>query len=160
MYRLIVFLLAAVISSTAAHAAKMYRWVDENGVTHFSTHQPPRPNADKTKLKGGSLNQPRPSTASRELAKIERQDLDDLGWQECVSSLCRTVQQIDPDCQTSFCSRAKTYSNDCTSSGCLTKKLAFEKEMQDRLAAQNELRQREAINANATPVAPASQSQD
>ena len=160
MYRLIVFLMAALISCAAAHAAKMYRWVDENGVTHFSTRQPPRPNADNTTLKGGALNQPRPGTGSQDVAKIERQDLDNSGWQECASSLCRTVQQIDPDCQTSFCSRAKSYSNDCTSAGCLTKKIAFEKEMQDRLAAQNKLRQREAINANATPVAPASEGQD
>jgi Domain of unknown function (DUF4124) len=160
MYRLIVTLAAALIFSTAAHATKMYRWVDEKGVTHFSTHQPPRPNADKTRLKGGSLNQPRPSIESQEITKIEREDLADSGWQDCNSNLCQTVRQIDPDCRTSFCSRAKTYSNDCTSAGCLTKKLAFEQEMQDRLAAQNELRQREAINADATPVAPGSQSQD
>jgi hypothetical protein len=160
MNRLIAFLLAAVVASTAAHAAKTYKWVDENGVTHFSTRQPPRQNADKTKLQGGNVTQPRASAESQELAKIKRQKLTGSGWRECNSSLCQLAAQIDPECRTSYCSRAKQYSDGCTSFGCQTKKLAFEKELQDRLAAQNELKQRQAINANATPVAPSSQNQD
>jgi hypothetical protein len=159
MYRLLVFLFTAVVIATAADAAQMYRWVDENGVTHFSSHQPPRQNADKTELKGGSLNQQRTNTQSQQLANIERRDLETSTWQGCDSSLCQVVQQIDPDCLTSFCSRAKTYSNECTSAGCLTKKLAFESEMQDRLSAQEELQRQQAINANATPIPPASQNQ-
>ena len=145
MYRSIVFLLA---------------WVDKNGVTHFSARPPPRENADKTRLQGGTLNQPRSSIESGNLAKIKRKDLANSTWQGCKSSLCQLVQQIDPDCQTSFCSRAKHFSDECTSATCLTKKVAFDKEMRDRVAAQNELRQRQAINANATPTAPATQSRD
>lgn len=160
MCRFIVFLLTVVVVSTAAEAAKMYRWVDEKGVTHFSTRQPPRVNADKTRLQGGSVTQPQTSTESQELTKIRRQELMNSGWQGCNSSLCQLVEQIDPDCQTSFCSRAKQYSNNCTSIGCQTKKLAFEKDMQDRLAAQKEMKKRQAINANAVPIAPASQNQD
>lgn len=160
MYRLIACLLAAVVVSTAAQAAKTYKWVDENGVTHFSTRQPPRQNADKTKLQGGNVTQPRASIESQELTKIKRQELRGSGWQECNSSLCQLAAQIDPECRTSYCSRAKQYSDGCTSLGCQTKKLAFEREVQGRLAAQNELKQRQGINANATPVAPASQNQD
>ena len=160
MYRSIVFLLTAMLTTTAAEAAKTYRWVDENGVTHYSSRQPPRENADKTRLQGGTSTQPRSSTESQNLAKIKRKDLATSTWQGCKSSLCQLVQQIDPDCQTSFCSRAKRYSNECTSAACQTKKVAFEKDMRDRLATQNELRQRQAINANATPTAPATQSQD
>ena len=70
------------------------------------------------------------------------------------------MQEVDPDCKTSFCSGAKRYSNGCTSATCLVKKLAFEKEMQNRLATQNELRQRQAINALATPTDSAAQNQD
>jgi len=160
MYRLIIVVLTALIATNVAQAAKMYRWVDENGVTHFSTRQPPRQNADKTQLQGGRLKSLGSSTESDQTAKIQRQQLGTSNWQECDSSLCQLVRQIDPDCQTSFCSRAKTYSNDCSSAGCLSKKVAFEKEMQDRLSAQNELRQGQAINANVTPVAPGTQSQD
>jgi hypothetical protein len=160
MYRSIVFLLTALVVSTGAQAAKTYTWVDENGVTHFSTRQPPRENADQTKLQGGSVTQPRTSAESEELAKIRRQNLRSSGWQDCDSSLCQLVEQIDPNCETSFCSRAKQYSSDCASMGCQTKKLAFEKDMRDRLAAQTELQNRQAINANATPTAPASQNQD
>ncbi len=160
MVRSIVLLLTAVLTTTAAQAAKTYRWVDENGVTHFSTRQPPRQNADRTMLQGGTVTKPRASIESRNLANIKRKDLANPGWQGCESSLCRLVQQIDPDCKTSFCSRAKRYSNACTSATCLTKKLAFEKDMQNRLAARNALRQRQAINANATPTEPAAQSRD
>ena len=156
IYRSIILLLTVVLTTTAAEAAKMYKWVDENGVTNFSTRQPPRQNADKTKLQGGALTEPRSDTESRNLARIKRKDLANSGWQGCKGSLCRLVQEIDPDCNTSFCSRAKRYSNECTSASCLTKKLAFEKEMRDRLAARNELalRQRQAINAKATPTEP------
>ena len=160
MYRTLVFVLAAMLFTTAAQAAKMYKWVDDNGVTHYSTRQPPRENSDKTQLQGGSVTQPRSGTQSQSMPRIERTDLTNAGWQGCQSSLCQLVQRIDSDCQTSFCSRAKLYSNDCTSAGCLTKKLAFEKDMQNRLAAQNELRQQQAINANATPTAPVAQNQD
>ena len=156
MYRSIVFLLAAVLTTTAAEAATTYKWVDKNGVTHFSTSPPPRENANKTTLQGGTLTQPRANTESRELAKIKRKDLANPGWQGCDSSLCQLVQQIDPGCETSFCSRAKRYGTECTSAACQTKKLTFDREMRDRLAAQNELRRRQAIDANARPTAAAS----
>ncbi len=160
MQRFTVFILATFLAVSAAEAAKMYKWVDENGVTHFSSRQPPRENADKTRLQGGTTTQPRTSTESGNLANIKRIDLSNPGWRGCTSSLCQLVRQIDPDCQTSFCSRAQHYSDGCTSAVCQTKKLTFEKEMQDRLEAQNALRQQQAINANATPTAPAAQSQD
>lgn len=157
MYRSVVMVLAAMLFATGAQAAQMYKWVDENGVTHYSTRQPPRQNADKTQLQGGTTTQPEPESTTPE---ITRKDLLNSGWEGCQSSLCQLVQQIDSDCQTSYCSRAKHYSDNCTSSGCLTKKLAFEKDMQDRVAAQNQQRQQQAINANTTPTAPKTQSQD
>jgi len=164
MQRFTVFVLATFLATflavSATEAAKMYKWVDENGVTHFSTRQPPRENADNTKLQGGTPTQPRSRAQSENLANIEREDLTNSGWRECESSLCQLVEQIDPDCQTSFCSRAKKYSDGCTSANCQTKKLAFEMDMRDRLAVQDELRQRQAINANSAPTAPATQSQD
>jgi hypothetical protein len=162
MQRFTVFILATFLAVSAAEAGKMYKWVDEKGVTHFSSRQPPRENTDKTRLQGGKATPPRISTEPEDLANIKRKDFANPGWQGCASSLCRLVQQIDPKCQTSFCSRAKLYSNGCTSAACQTKKLTFKKEMQDRLAAQNAPRQQQAINANATPTptAPASQSRD
>jgi hypothetical protein len=156
----VLLLLCATLMSGVAHATKMYKWVDENGVTHFSTRQPPRVNTDTTKLQGGNLEQPRVSTESSELTKVKRQELINTGWQGCDSAICQLVQQIDQDCQTSFCSRAKHYSDNCTSVGCQTKKLAFEKDMRDRVAERNRLLQQQAINANSVPVPPASQNQD
>ncbi len=160
MQQFTVFILAIFLAVSAAEAAQMYKWVDENGVIHFSSRQPPRENTDKTRLQGGTTTEPRPSNESGELANIKRKDFANPGWQGCASSLCQLVQRIDSDCQTSFCSRAKLYSNGCTSATCQTKKLTFEKDMKNRLAAQNALRQQQAINANTTPTAPATQSQD
>lgn len=159
MLRLAVISLAAVLTLSTAHAAKMYKWVDERGVTHFSTRPPPTANTDQTKLKGGSVM--RESNGSDDdLAKIERVNLGGSDWDGCESSLCRLVQQLDPTCETSYCSRAKSFSGNCTSASCQTKKLVFESDVRDRLAQRDALRQQQAINANQTPTPPASQSQD
>lgn len=160
MQRFTVFILATFLAVSAAEAGKMYKWVDEKGVTHFSSRQPPRENTDKTRLQGGTATLPRISAEPEDLANIKRKNFANPGWQGCASRLCQLVQQIDPKCQTSFCSRAKIYSNGCSSAACQTKKLTFKKDMQDRLEKQNALRQRQAVNANATPTAPTTQSQD
>lgn len=153
-------LLCVTMMSGVAHAAKMYKWVDDNGVTHFSKRQPPRVNADKTKLQGGNLNKPRIRTDSEGLAKVKRKALIDTGWRDCNSNLCQLVRQIDPDCLTSFCSRAKQYTNHCASAGCQVKKLAFETDMRNRVAQRNKQLRQQAINANSMTDAPVSQNQD
>ena len=154
MYRSMVILLTAALFATAAEAAKMYKWVDENGVTHFSTRQPPRENSDKTQLQGGNLNQPPAKTESHSVAKIKRKDLSGPKWQGCNSQLCQLVQEFDPGCETSYCSRAQSYSKGCTSATCQAKKLALEKDVQNRLETREMLRQQQAINANAVPATP------
>ena len=162
MYRSVVLVLAAMLFATAVQAAKMYKWVDENGVTHFSTRQPPRQNTDKSQLQGGAVmkQESESTTGSESTTAIKRKDLMNSGWEGCQSSLCQLVKQIDSDCQTSFCSRAKHYSNECSSAACLTKKLAFEKDMENRVALHNQHLKNQAINANATPTAPKTESQD
>lgn len=160
MYRLTTLLLTTVLAVSAAQAGQMYKWVDDKGVTHFSTRPPPNRNTDQTRLKGGTVTQPRTDTGSQGLAKIKGVDLQNSGWQGCASNLCQLVKQIDPTCQTSYCSRAKQYTDKCATAACQTKKIAFEKDVRDRIAIENERRQQHAINANTTPTPPASQSQD
>jgi len=160
MYRRLALMLAATLTLTTAQAGQMYRWVDDDGVTHFSSRPPPSAHSDQTRLKGGTLNQPAPDSESSGLAKIKRGDLQNSGWHGCTSSLCQLVMQIDPTCQTSYCSRAKHYSSNCTSAACQSKRISFEKDMRDRLAAQNERWQQQAINAEATPTPPATGSRD
>lgn len=155
MYRLIVLSLVAALCVSTAQAAKTFKWVDEKGVTHFSTRPPPGQHTDQSKLKGGTVMQPRSSTESRDLADIERVDLQNSGWRGCASSLCRLVQQLDPDCQTSYCSRAKSFSENCQSAACQTKMLVFERDVRERLATKDTLRRQQAINANAVPTPPA-----
>lgn len=156
---LAIAVLVAAVPGTAVDAAKMYKWVDENGVTHFSTRKPPGQKTDKTKLQGGNLNAPRESTESKDLARIKRKDLTGTGWKDCDSSLCQLTQQLDPGCETSYCSRARHYSENCSSAACVTKRLAFKREVEDKLALKEQLREQQAINANTTPTPPAT-SQD
>lgn len=153
-------LLTTFLAVSAAQAAKTYKWVDDKGVTHFSTRPPPNQHTDKSRLKGGSVQQPSPDTQSDDIAKIKRVDLQNSGWKGCASSLCRLVQQIDPECKTSYCSRAKQYTESCRSATCRVKKIAFEKEVEDRIAQKNELRQPRAINANTVPTPPPSRNQN
>jgi len=97
MYRSVVFVLAAMLFATAVQAAKMYKWVDENGVTHFSTRQPPRQNTDKSQLQGGAVmkQESESTTGSESTTAIKRKDLMNSGWEGCQSSLCQLVKQID-----------------------------------------------------------------
>lgn len=154
MIRSILVVLVTVLLASVANAATMYRWVDENGVTHFSKRQPPRENDDRTRLRGGNLDQAPAGAESQGVAKIRRKDLTGSGWQGCRTDLCRLVQQLDPDCTTSYCSRAKTYSEGCATFGCQTKRLAFESEVQDLVDAKKELRRQQAIDASAVPTPP------
>ena len=160
MYRLIMLLLTAVLAVSTAQAAKMYRWVDDKGVTHYSKRPPPGLNPDQTQLQGGSVTQPRPSAESAGLAKIKAVELDNPGWQGCSSNLCQLTKQIDPECTTSYCSRAKRYSSDCRTASCQTKKISFESDVRKRIASKNQERESQAINANAVPTPPASHRQD
>ena len=162
MLRLVIVSLAALIALAAAQATlagQMYKWVDERGVTHYSTSPPPTATEDDTKLKGGSVLR-KPRTDSDDLARLNRVNLGGADWDGCDSSLCRLVQQLDPGCSTSYCSRAKSFSDSCTSAACQTKMLVFESDVRNRIAEKDALRERQAINANETPTPPVSASQD
>jgi len=51
-------LIAAVGAAAAAHAADAYKWVDANGVVHFSDTQPaPELKAEKVRVGGGTKAQ-------------------------------------------------------------------------------------------------------
>ena len=159
MLRLIVVSLAALIALSSAQAAKMYRWVDERGITHYSTSPPSTPAEDDTKLQGGSVLR-KPRTDSDNLATIDRVNLRGADWDGCQSSLCRLVQELDPGCDTSYCSRAKSFSESCTSAACQTKMLVFESDVRNRIAEKEALEARQAIDASQTPIPPPGTSQD
>ncbi|NIM28943.1 MAG: DUF4124 domain-containing protein [Gammaproteobacteria bacterium] len=157
MFRLMILVLTTLLAVSTAQAQKTYRWVDEKGVTHFSTRPPPGLKTDQTRLKGGTVTQPRPSTEADDLAKIKSVDLQRSGWEGCSSNLCQLTKQLDPECKTSYCSRAKRYTESCGSATCQTKKIAFEKDVQERIALRNQNREQQAINANTVPTPPTSQ---
>lgn len=145
----------ALLVSPAVHAAKMYRWVDENGVTHYSTRKPPPENADQDRLKGGTLS-PRDTPSPSELADIEKRDLYNRGWEGCLSELCSIVRQLDPQCASSYCSQAKRFSKNCTSVSCRASKLGFQREMEERLAVKRRQEQGSGTFRSAAPSRAAS----
>ena len=66
MTRIYAILLAAMLAG-GAHAGQLYKWVDENGVTHFSQSPPPNPSrrGANERLDGPkSLSSPRDPAAA------------------------------------------------------------------------------------------------
>ena len=136
-------LLALCLVVTTAEAAQMYRWVDENGVTHYSFKRPDQGTGDQPELKGGQPQAaPGGFTGSDSGISNGPKRLIHGGWQGCASDLCSLVRQIDPDCSSHYCSDAKRYSDECRSVTCQANKLAFEREMRDRVQRAIELRSR------------------
>jgi hypothetical protein len=74
MTRLFLFTALILITTTLA-AGKMYRWVDENGVTQYT--QSPPPKGDATEVKPPPPPAVSPEEAQRKL-NAQRQQLEDL----------------------------------------------------------------------------------
>ena len=144
MTRIGILVLSSLLAVSAVEAGQMYRWVDENGVTHFSQSRPPQQNADELPLRGGKPRQPAAAETSTQPA-IEGRQLYNTGWQACNSELCRIVRELDPDCTTPYCSQAKRFSKSCTSVTCRAKKIGFQREMEEQLALERSRRQQKRV---------------
>ena len=147
--------LAMVLVFSVAEAAQMYRWVDENGVTHYSHKRPEQGGSGQPDLSGG-----RPGSSDTDITPERGKffnnstRLQQGGWQGCDSALCRLVKQLDPGCATSMCSDARRYSEDCRSAACQTNRLVFERDMRARLAREEALRNPPPRAAPEPPRAP------
>lgn len=60
--------MAAIGLGAAAHASEYYRWVDENGVSHFSQQPPPKSQAEAEKVKVNVRTPSEEETAAAEEA--------------------------------------------------------------------------------------------
>ena len=98
MRRALATLVALLLASSVA-LAQVYRWVDENGVTHLSSEKPPAGvKAERIDIKTSSSskrsassssgsNQPTPRPASPEQVAGREQLLGQLRTRECVIAL-------------------------------------------------------------------------
>lgn len=133
--------LGMLLAMSAVEAAQMYRWVDERGVTHFSSKRPEQGASSEPELEGGRVGDitDSPSGGDGRFFGGDTRLLQG-GWQGCASELCALVKRLDPKCRTSMCSDAKRYSGECRSTACQTNRLVFEREMRERVAAEEALR--------------------
>lgn len=69
----IAFLSAALTAAAPAAAARTYKWVDDDGTTHYSQSKPPDRHAQELSLKGG---------------RVPERDAGD----DCVSLTCRAAR--------------------------------------------------------------------
>ena len=79
--RILTLALLITVAPGMALSASVYKWTDENGITHFGDHQPTGKNAEKVSVRAGTAEasgQPRPSPQDRlsslEEKKAEKQE--------------------------------------------------------------------------------------
>ena len=134
--------LGMLLTVAAAEAAQLYRWVVENGVTHFSSKRPERGADGRPELEGGRVGKSPAHVSPQGDSKFFSgpQRLLHGGWQGCHSDLCALVKRLDPECATPMCSDAKRYSDECASLSCQTNRLVFERDVRERLARQESQR--------------------
>lgn len=92
MKRLCVVLLAAMaVAGTAVVHAKVYRWVDDKGVVHF-TAQPP---ADQREAEEVKVRAPTPSSSAKPEASDESADKakSDNEYASQLSEACETAKK-------------------------------------------------------------------
>lgn len=129
-------LLVATLLVAGAHAGGMYKWVDDDGVTHFSQSPPAKRRGAEERLDGPKRLSKGRDPAAAPTTRYEGEVHLYEGWQDCDTDLCRRVRRHDPGCATTYCSKAKRYSGECASVVCQAKKIAFEKDLEEWLARQ------------------------
>lgn len=92
----------SILSSWAL--ADVYKWVDENGVTHYGNQKPPEAKAEQVKVSGGVSSNENPDPLdqldpeAREMAEAMKKELlKDHGNGElnCSKAMTNATEQID-----------------------------------------------------------------
>jgi hypothetical protein len=94
MLRTFIFIAATGGACLAAHSADAYKWVDTNGVVHFSDTQPaPELKAEKVHVAS------KPATAAAPAAAADDQHSVDSAKPEPANTLASAVQSAEGRCQ-------------------------------------------------------------
>lgn len=89
-----VAILSAFAVSLGANAAKVYKWTDANGQTHFSSSPPPNQNAEQVQMRG-SANVSAPETADPAAAEAASGDKPELSpeQREQLTKYCVEIRE-------------------------------------------------------------------
>jgi len=172
MPRSLVILLTVLLASPAA-LAQVYRWVDENGVTHLSSEKPPagvkaeridiRTSSSGKRSTTGSgsrsptgSNQPAPRPASPEQIAGREQLLGQLRTRECVialEALDRKTGGTEPSSAAEIKRLKQTADRNCSTDPARRRQ---QEEMAAKLRVANSASCTEARNRLADVMAPGS----
>ncbi len=105
MYRLIILLLA-LIASTTSYAQKMYKWVDDQGVTHYTSSRPPADQeADKVSIRRAPPAQPKSASADNQPSTDEGDQLEEAFKAADLKN--KSQQDFDKTVNQEYCRRAQ-----------------------------------------------------
>lgn len=143
--------------------AQIYKWVDEDGVTHFS--EKPRGSSDDSysvnpdnqqqtsnQQQVGNNETIMPTPDWNKQQQINHKEgvtkTPEQRWPDCHSELCEKVKKIDINCTSQDCTDAVRFTNDCNSILCLGDRIDFEKKIDEKI--QSILEKNKEINTPET----------
>lgn len=138
------FLPMLLIIVTPATAETIYKWVDDQGRTHFGERPPSNNVHEQLDLKETARPESSVSTETT-AADSEKPSLSMVGkipakankidaWCAHDAELCALLKQADAKCQTSYCDEATRIAN-CDTVVCKAERLEFMKKLKIRIAS-------------------------
>ncbi len=105
----------AVLGFAPLAFGQAYKWVDENGKTHYGD----KPPAQRATTQVAPATSPGGGAAGSGDAPRR--------FSDCASQTCGRVSRVDPTCRTSLCQEAMSLPDDCHSIICQSKRAEIEK---------------------------------
>ena len=85
----------------AATAASVYKWTDENGVTHFGDREPTGKQTERVNIRTGKISgDPRPKSPQQQLEELETRKAKAAGQREESAAEKARRQQREANCET------------------------------------------------------------
>jgi hypothetical protein len=110
--------LALTLAAVAPLAAgQAYKWVDENGKTHYG---------DKPPAQRATTEVAPPTSSGIGVSGSGSGDVP-RKFSECVSQICGRVSRADPTCRTTLCQEAMSLPDDCHTIMCQSQRADIEK---------------------------------
>jgi hypothetical protein len=127
-------------------AGQAYKWVDENGKTHYGDKPPAQ--APKTTVAPPVSSGAPASGGATGSGNVPRR------FSECVSQACEKVSRADPTCRTSLCQEAMSLPDDCHTITCQGKRAEIDKRIAQMDQAKRDSAARSAQRSTTTTQQP------
>jgi hypothetical protein len=132
----------AVAGFAPLATGQAYKWVDENGKTHYGDKPPAQ--APKTTVAPPVSSGAPESGGSAGSGAVPRR------FSECLSQVCQKVSRADPTCRTSLCQEAMSLPDDCHTITCQGKRAEIDKRIAQMDQAKRDSAARSAQRSTAT----------